>query len=59
MDKLLKIINEIVEKYNVEQADIDKIDQAVMEMNGIMDMEGEEAMLPEMGYGDEENDQED
>lgn len=45
MDKLIQLINELANKYKFEQADLDRIDQAVMEIAGI-----------DMGEGDEFND---
>ena len=41
MDKLIQLINELANKYKFEQADIDRIDQAIMEISGV-DM-GEES----------------
>lgn len=45
MDKLINLINELAEKYKFEQADLDKVDQAIMEIAGV-----------DMGEGDEFND---
>lgn len=59
MDKLIQLINELANKYKFEQADIDRIDQAFMEISGVeMDKEGDDDFNdPYAGaeYGSEED----
>lgn len=66
MEKLLNVLNELVEKYKIDEADVNKIRQAVYDvetgessLDG--DMAAEDFVAPEEGdnYGDGEDDEED
>ena len=55
MDKLINLINELANKYKFEQTDIDRVDQAIMEITGV-DMgegEGDEFNDPYAGENDD------
>jgi hypothetical protein len=52
MDKLINLVNELAEKYKFEQADLDRVDQAIMEIAGVDMGEGDEFNNP---YGEEED----
>lgn len=53
MEKLTQLLNKLVDKYKMEQADRDAIDQAILELAGLDMAEGEDLNLPDM---EDEND---
>lgn len=53
MDKLIKKLDEIFEKYGVEQAEIEEVGQLINDLNGELNTDGEEFEQPDMG--DEED----
>jgi len=67
MEKLLNVLNELVEKYKIDEADVNKIRKAVYDvetgesaLDG--DMAAEDFVAPEEGeddYGNSEDDEED
>lgn len=48
MEKLTQLLDTLVKKYKMEQADIDAIDQAIMDIAGVDMGEGDELNLPDM-----------
>ena len=56
MEKLIDLINQLAEKYQFEQSDLDRIDQAILEISGApQDQEGDDFSNPyqEEDDGDE------
>jgi hypothetical protein len=54
MEKLIDLINQLAEKYQFEQGDLDRIDQAILEISGApQDQGGDDFSNP---YGEEEDD---
>lgn len=56
MEKLIDLINQLAEKYRFEQGDLDRIDQAILELSGApQDQEGDDFSNPyqEEDDGDE------
>ena len=61
MDKLIKKLDEIFEKYGVEQAEIAEVGELLDNLNGELATDGEEFEKPDMGDEDgyeEESDNE-
>lgn len=56
MEKLIDLINQLAEKYQFEQGDLDRIDQAILEISGApQEQEGDNFSNPyqEEDDGDE------
>ena len=54
MEKLINLINQLAEKYQFEQSDLDRIDQAILEISGApQEQEGDDFSNP---YEDKEED---
>ena len=56
MEKLIKKLDEIFEKYGVEQAEIEEVGAIISELGGELKQEGEDFEAPEMGESDGEED---
>jgi len=57
MEKLIDLINQLAEKYQFEQGDLDRIDQAILEISGTpQEQEGDDFSNP---YGEEDDGGED
>lgn len=53
MEKLIDLINQLAEKYQFEQGDLDRIDQAILEISGApQEQEGDDFSNP---YGEEDD----
>ncbi len=52
MDKLIKKLDEIFEKYGVEQTEIEEVGELLNNLNGELNTEGEEFNAPDMGEED-------
>lgn len=48
MDKLIKTLDEIFEKYSVAEEDIAKVGELIANLNGELNMDGEEFSEPQM-----------
>lgn len=59
MEKLTQLLDSLVKKYKMEQADIDAIDNAILELAGVDMGEGDELNLPQMEGEDGNEDFED
>jgi uncharacterized membrane protein len=62
MEKLIKKLDELFEKYGVAEEEIAEVGQLIADINGELNMDGEEFDAPEMGEsedGYEEADDED
>ena len=57
MEKLIKKLDEIFEKYGVEQAEIEEVGAIISELGGELKQEGEDFEAPEMGESDGEEDE--
>lgn len=54
MEKLIDLINQLAEKYQFEQGDLDRIDQAILEISGApQEQEGDDFNDP---YAKDEED---
>lgn len=49
MDKLVKKLDEIFEKYGVAEEEIAEVGQLIADINGELNTEGEEFEAPDMG----------
>lgn len=59
MDKLIKKLDEIFEKYGVEQAEIEEVGNLLQEaVGGELNTEGEDFETPDMGEKDGEDEYE-
>ena len=52
MDKLVKKLDEIFEKYGVAEEEIAEVGQLIADINGELNTEGEEFEAPDMGDKD-------
>lgn len=59
MDKLINLINELADKYKFEQADLDRIDQAIMEIAGVNMDEGDDDFNDPYAGAEDGNSEED
>lgn len=58
MEKLIKKLDEIFAKYNVEQGDVEEVGILISNLGGAeIVAEGEEFVAPEMGEGNEEDEE--
>lgn len=53
MDKLIKKLDEIFEKYGVDESEIAEVGQLIADLNGELNMDGEEFDAPEMGESED------
>lgn len=53
MEKLIKKLDEIFEKYGVEESEIAEVGQLIADINGELNMDGEEFDVPEMGESED------
>lgn len=53
MDKLIKKLDEIFEKYGVEESEIAEVGQLIADLNGELNTDGEEFNAPEMDNAEE------
>lgn len=56
MEKLIKKLDEIFEKYGVDQAEIEEVGNLLNDLNGELVTEGEEFNAPEIDNGSDEED---
>lgn len=53
MEKLIKKLDEIFEKYGVAEEEIAEVGQLIADINGELNMDGEEFDAPEMGESED------
>jgi uncharacterized membrane protein len=53
MEKLIKKLDEIFEKYGVAEDEIAEVGQLIADLNGELNTEGEEFEAPEMGESED------
>ncbi len=53
MEKLIKKLDEIFEKYGVADEEIAEVGQLIADINGELNMDGEEFDAPEMGESED------
>lgn len=59
MEKLLKMFDELAEKYNIEDEDRKKFAEVINNLGGEIKNEGDDFDAPDMGDGDEHEAEED
>ena len=57
MEKLLKKLDEIFEKYGVDPEEIKEVADIINTMDGELEQEGEEFTAPEMGDSEDDEDE--
>lgn len=58
MEKLLKMFDELAEKYGIEDEDRKKFAEAINNLGGEINQEGEDFQRPDMGDDDEHTEDE-
>lgn len=53
MEKLIKKLDELFEKYGVAEDEIAEVGQLIADINGELNMDGEEFDAPEMGESED------
>lgn len=53
MEKLIKKLDELFEKYGVAEEEIAEVGQLIADINGELNMDGEEFDAPEMGESED------
>lgn len=53
MDKLIKFLDDLFERYDVAEEDIAKVGQLIADLNGELNTEGEDFEAPEMGESED------